>query len=72
MSDTPAAKVIKAFGGVRATARRLNRNSSTISRWQIERERGGTGGRIPASLQGEILELAKEDGLLLTADDLIA
>lgn len=70
--DTPAAKVIKAFGGVRATARRLNRNSSTISRWQVPRSKGGTGGRIPASLQGEILALAEADGLSLSAEDLIA
>jgi hypothetical protein len=69
---TPAQKVIAVFGGVRATARILGRNGSTVSRWQKPRAEGGTGGRIPTSAQGPLLEHARSHGLPLTADDLIA
>lgn len=69
---TPAQKVISIFGGVRATARILGRNGSTVSRWQKPRAEGGTGGRIPTSAQGPLLEHARANGLPLTADDLIA
>ena len=68
---TPADRVISAFGGVRATARALGRNPSSISRWRKPREEGGTGGRVPSSLQSEILQGAKSAGLTLTAEDLI-
>jgi len=69
---SPAQKVIAVFGGVRATARILGRNGSTVSRWQKPRAEGGTGGRIPTSAQGPLLEHARANGLPLTADDLIA
>jgi len=68
---TPADRVISAFGGVRATARALGRNPSSISRWRKPREEGGTGGRVPSSLQASILTGAKAAGLSLTAEDLI-
>lgn len=68
---TPAARVIRAFGGVRPTARILGKASSTISRWQKPRAEGGTGGRVPTSSQGAILAYAREHGIPLTADDLI-
>lgn len=68
---TPADRVITAFGGVRATARALGRNPSSISRWRKPREEGGTGGRVPSALQVDILNGAKAAGLSLTAEDLI-
>lgn len=68
---TPADRVIGAFGGVRATARALGRNPSSISRWRKSRAEGGTGGRVPSTLQSVILLGAKAAGLSLTAEDLI-
>lgn len=68
---SPAEKVIDAFGGVRATARALGRNPSSISRWRRPQEEGGTGGRVPGGLQAVVLQKAREAGLYLTADDLI-
>ncbi len=71
-SDSPAARVITAFGGVRATARIVERNSSTISRWLKPRQEGGTGGLIPSTLQKAILDHAAAQGMKITAADLIA
>lgn len=69
--STPADKVIDAFRGVRATARALGRNPSSISRWRKPVDEGGTGGRVPGNLQAAILEKAKAAGLKLSAEDLI-
>lgn len=68
---TPADKVIAAFHGVRATARVLGRNPSSVSRWRKSREDGGTGGRVPSNLQEAVLLAARQQGLNLTAEDLI-
>lgn len=69
--DSPADKVIAAFHGVRATARALGRNPSSISRWRKCREDGGTDGRVPSNLQEAVLREARSRGLALSADDLI-
>lgn len=70
-TQTPAAKVISRFGGVRETARCLNVSSSTVSRWQKARAEGGTGGCVPTKHQKSLLELAKARGIELTPADLI-
>lgn len=70
--SSPAEKVIAAFRGVRAVARAVNRNPSTVSRWPKPRDQGGLGGCVPTGLQGVILEKAREAGLSLTAEDLIS
>lgn len=69
---SPAQHVINAIGGVRATARVIGRSSSTVSRWRKPRSEGGTGGRVPSSAQGKLLEYAQAHGLALTAEQLIA
>ena len=68
---SPADKVISAFGGVRAAARILGRNASSISRWRKPVVEGGTGGRVPGGIQGAVLSAARMRGLNLSADDLI-
>ena len=69
--STPADKVIAAFCGVRATARAIGRNPSSVSRWRKSREDGGTGGRVPSNLQEAVLIAARKRGISLTAEDLI-
>lgn len=65
---SPAEKVIAAFGGVRATARALNINSSSVSRWRMPADKRGLDGRVPSIHQARILRLAEGK---LTAADLI-
>lgn len=69
--NTPADRVITALGGVRATARALGLNSSSVSRWRFPPEKRGLSGRVPSIHQGTILRIARERGLALTAADLI-
>lgn len=68
---TPADRVIAAFGGVRALARALDINSSSVSRWRMPADKRGLAGRVPSIQQGKILRLAREKGLKLSAADLI-
>lgn len=68
---SPADKVIAAFGGVRATARALGINSSSVSRWRMPADRRGLDGRVPSVHQATILRLAKAGDLDITAADLI-
>ena len=70
--STPADRVIAAFGGIRATARLVGRNPTSVQRWRKPRERGGTGGCVPTAVQGRLLALARERGIPLEAADLIA
>jgi hypothetical protein len=69
---TPADRVIKAFGGVRATARVLDISPGAVSRWNSPADKGGTAGRVPSARQYDILREAKKRGLDLKAEDLIA
>ena len=68
---TPAKYVFHIFGGVRATARALNRTPSAVSKWAKPRKRGGSGGEIPSIHQKLILKIADERGLPITPNDLI-
>ena len=69
--ETPADKCIDAFGGVRALARALERNPSSVVRWRKPKDEGGSAGAVPSALQGRILAIAQARGLSLTAEDLI-
>ena len=69
--QTPADRCIDAFGGVRALARALERNPSSVVRWRKPKDEGGSAGAVPSALQGRILAIAQARGLSLTAEDLI-
>ena len=69
--ETPADKCIAAFGGVRALARALERNPSSVVRWRKPKDEGGSNGAVPSALQGRILAISQARGLSLTAEDLI-
>jgi hypothetical protein len=71
LPETPADKCITAFGGVRALARALERNPSSVVRWRKPKDEGGSNGAVPSALQGRILAIAQARGLSLTAEDLI-
>jgi hypothetical protein len=68
---SPAQRVISAFGGVRATARAVGRNQSSVSRWVKPSEMGGLSGRVPSAVQETVLLASRRLGLGLTAEDLI-
>ena len=68
--DSPANRVIEAFGGPRALARCIGLDHSWVVRWRREPPEG-TGGLIPSRHHRAILNAARHAGIKLTADDLI-
>lgn len=60
----PGVLVVQVFGGVRKLARLLEIDPSTVSRWQ-------TTGRVPSGMQRDVLQLAWQEGLDLTAHDIV-
>lgn len=69
--QSPAERVIAAFGGNTATAQALGCNRSTVFRWTLDMDKGGTGGRVPSTRQSAILAKARELGVKLYAIDLV-
>jgi len=67
----PADYVIELFGGVRATARAIGRDHSSVQAWKKPRSKKGTDGQVPRKAQVLILNLAKERELDITASDLL-
>lgn len=68
----PADIVIFRFGGVRPLARLLGKDPSTIHRWRMPAEKGGLAGRVPSMSQARLLDLAREQGVTLTPEELIS
>lgn len=70
---TPAQCVVKAFGGVRPTARALGKVPSAVMWWLAPKSGGkGTGGRVPSKAQQAILALAKRGKVKITAEELVS
>lgn len=67
---TPVDKVIAAFGSARASAI-VNLTTDAVRKWNRPTGRGGQGGLVPARFQALYLNIAKAEGLPLTAEDFI-
>lgn len=61
----PASTVITICGGYEAVARITGRSVVRVRRWEYSKERGGTGGLIPAECQQILMEHARLYGLEL-------
>lgn len=69
---TPAEYVVFMFGNsVRGTAKALGRSPQSVCEWYDPKTKRGGRGCIPSSIQAKILEIAKERGLDINANDLI-
>ncbi len=47
MNNDPAILALKAVGGLAAAARLLNKDTSTVFRWRLSKDKGGADGRVP-------------------------
>jgi hypothetical protein len=61
---TPVQLAIQSFGGVRRLAKAIDRDPAAVSRWQRS-------GIVPSAAQKQLLEIAWERGIQLTAHDII-
>lgn len=64
----PAQTIIELCGGFRAVAQITGRDETRVRRWTYPKDRGGTGGLIPAECQVLLMAAARERGLPLTAE----
>lgn len=67
---TPAEVIIHEFKGVRAAARAIGVDKSTVSRWRTPIEKGGLGGVVPGAHHQNILAIAKDRRLKIVLRDL--
>jgi hypothetical protein len=59
---SPAEVVIAIMGGDDAVAGIIGRHRTTVTRWRQPREKGGTGGLVPAEHQQPLLDEARRIG----------
>jgi hypothetical protein len=59
----PAQTVINKCGGFAAAAEMAERSEVRVRRWTYSKDKGGTGGLIPAESQVRLLAAAKARGL---------
>lgn len=65
----PAHHVIEKCGGFDAVARMTGRSTVRVRRWCYPRDRGGTGGLIPADMQPVLMRRARAAGIDLGPAD---
>lgn len=64
----PASDIIARCGGVAVVADWLSVDRSWVLRWTYEKDRGGTGGLVPARHQRALLSRALAEGKDLSAE----
>lgn len=64
----PALTIITLCGGYKAVADMTDRDETRVLRWTYPKERGGTGGIIPAAVQGRLLREARARGVPLSPE----
>ena len=64
-----AERVIQKCGGPKAVADMLGTSVQAIYNWTYPRDKGGTGGYIPAKRQLELMVVARQYGIVLTHKD---
>lgn len=62
----PASKIIELCGGFEAVAKMTGRSVIRVRCWTYPKEKGGTGGHIPAEVQSKLLEAANRNSISLT------
>ncbi len=66
MHCEPAASIIRLLGGLTALASAAQTTPTTVQRWRLPNEKGGTGGFIPRRHHALILKHARKVGVGLT------
>jgi DNA-binding transcriptional regulator YdaS (Cro superfamily) len=65
----PASTIIKRLGGDSAVASAIGIHRTRVSNWKRPREKGGSGGHIPAKHIPALIEIGRELGEALSHAD---
>lgn len=68
----PAHTVIEICGGFRAVSEVVRRDETRVRRWTYPKDRGGTGGLIPAECQQMLMDAAPSRGWRLRPEHFFA
>lgn len=68
---TPAKKIIEKFGGPKQVAEIIGVSVTQVYRFTYPRDKGGTGGLIPADHMRTLRTEAEKRGLVLDLDDFL-
>lgn len=69
MQCEPATSLINRLGGLTKVSGVCGVNVSTVQRWRMPREKGGTGGFIPHWHARRLLDHAAKEGIAVKAED---
>lgn len=61
----PAASIIAVLGGLSSVAKAANTSTTTVQRWRLPKQKGGTGGFIPRRHHEALLAKSSELGICL-------
>lgn len=59
----PASTIIKTLGGLTAVAKGVDSTPTTVHRWRLPSEKGGTGGFIPRKHHTRLIAMAESRGI---------
>jgi hypothetical protein len=62
-------RLIYKFGGASNLARSLGAHITTVYKWSLPEEKGGSGGVIPGHRHKDLLRAARVEGIYLTSRD---
>lgn len=68
----PASTIIEICGGFRAVSKMTGRDETRVRRWTYPKEKGGTGGLIPAEIAQVLMSKAIATGIPLTPEHFFA
>lgn len=71
MRLTPVDCAVRAFGGVRPLATAIRQYPGSVCQWRTRQTKRRAAGDLPTVVQRRVLEVARERGLQLSAEDLI-
>ncbi len=72
MQCEPATSLINRLGGLTKVSGVCDVNVSTVQRWRMPRDKGGTGGFIPHWHARRLLDHAAKEGIAVKAEDFFA
>lgn len=63
MHFDPAASIIAMLGGLSSVAKAANTSTTTVQRWRLPKQKGGTGGFIPRKHHDLLIAKSREVGV---------
>jgi len=67
----PAASIIDLLGGTKEVAAIVGRTQTSVVKWRLPKDSGGTGGAVPGKCLFELYASAVSDGISVTLEEFV-